>query len=354
MSPVFRRRPSTRLADVPYRVAGIVRIPRHARSPARAIGVRIGSAIAALGLAVVVVYSDREGYTDAVDGQVSLLDSAYYATVSLSTTGYGDIVPLTDRARVANTFVVTPLRVFFLIVLVGTTLAALTEDSRQAFRIQRWRRRIRDHTVVIGYGTKGRAAVRAMLGEGARRPLLVVDTDAAALEIASGEGLVTLRGSATTADVLRLAGVQRCRSVVVATNRDDTAMLITLAARRLSPTAEIIVAVRETDNIELLRRSGADTVVASSATAGRLLGLATTKPKAVELMENLLIPESGIALAQRPVRPQEVGRDPRTLGDVVLSLVRDGRPRRLDSPEAQEIQPGDHLIYLRGTNDRRT
>ncbi|WP_130915978.1 potassium channel family protein [Nocardia cyriacigeorgica] len=354
MSPVLRRWPSTRVTDAPFRVAGIVRIPRHARSPARAIGVRIGSAIAALGLAVVVVYLDRDGYTDAVDGQVSLLDSMYYATVSLSTTGYGDIVPLTDRARVVNTFVVTPLRVFFLIVLVGTTLAALTENSRQAFRIQRWRSRIRDHTVVIGYGTKGRAAVHAILGDRAEPALIVVDTDAAALEIASGQGLVTLRGSATTADVLRLAAVQRCRAVVVATDRDDTAMLITLAARRLTSTAEIIVAVRETDNVELLRRSGADTVVASSATAGRLLGLATTKPKAVELMEDLLVPEAGVVLTQRPARPQEIGRDPRELADVVLSLVRDGRPHRVDTPETRAIQPGDHLIYLRGTNDSGT
>lgn len=282
---------------------------------------------------------------------MSLLDSVYYATVSLSTTGYGDIVPLTDRARLVNTFAVTPLRVFFLIVLVGTTLAALTEDSRQAFRSQRWRRRVRDHTVVIGYGTKGRAAVKAMLGDGTRPPLIVIDHDAAAVEAAAGDGLVTLRGSATTMDTLRLAAVPRCRSIVVATDRDDTAVLITLAARRLAPEATIIVAVRENENIDQLRRSGADTVVSSSATAGRLLGLATTKPRAVQLMEDLLAPETGIALAQRPARLDEIGRDPRELPETVLSLVRDGYPHRIDTPETRTIRSGDHLIHLRRTTD---
>src|SRR5690606_9314747 len=219
--------------------------------------------------------------------------------------------------------------VFFLIVLVGTTLAALTENSRQAFRIQRWRRRVRDHTVVVGYGTKGRAAVAAMRGEGSGTALLVVDSDAAALADAAGHGLATLRGSGTEADTLRLAAVQRCRSVVIATNRDDTAVLIAVAARRLAPEATIIVAAREIENVDFLRRSGADTVVASSATAGRLLGLATTKPRAVQLMEDLLTPETGFALTQRPVRPGEIGRDPRELPDIVLGLVREGRPYQL-------------------------
>jgi len=61
--------------------------------------------------------------------------------------------------------VLTPLRVLFLIVLVGTTLEVLTERSRQVFKVKRWRNKVHDHTVVIGFGTKGRSAVAAMLGD---------------------------------------------------------------------------------------------------------------------------------------------------------------------------------------------
>ena len=75
--------------------------------------------------------------------------------MSVSTTGYGDIVPVSDTARLITTIVVTPLRLIFLIIFVGTTVELLTERSRQSFRIQRWRSRVRDHTVVVGYGTKG-------------------------------------------------------------------------------------------------------------------------------------------------------------------------------------------------------
>ncbi len=121
----------------------------------------------ALFLAVFIVYLDRDGYRDVREGPLTFLDCLYYATVSLSTTGYGDITPFTETARLVNVLVITPpLRVAFLIVLVGTTVETLTTASRQALKIQRWRNSVRNHTVVIGYGTKGRTAVAAMIGDG--------------------------------------------------------------------------------------------------------------------------------------------------------------------------------------------
>ena len=84
---------------------------------------------------------------------------------------------------------VTPLRVAFLLILIGTTVQSLTTQSRQALKIQRWRSTVRNHTVVIGYGTKGRAAVAAMVGaEVAPADIVVVDENATALERAKSAG----------------------------------------------------------------------------------------------------------------------------------------------------------------------
>ncbi len=235
--------------------------------PAVSIGRRMAGAALALTVAVLLVYLGRDGYRDVNGDGLSLLDCIYYATVSLSTTGYGDITPVSAAARLVNVLVITPLRVLFLIVLVGTTLEVLTERSRQAWKIQRWRRKVHDHVVVIGYGTKGRAAVSSLLSdEEERTPVVVVDCDSTALEAANARGLVTVYGNATRSDVLRLAGVPRARAVVIATNRDDAAVLVTLTARELAPLAHIVAAVRERENVHLLRQSGADSVVVSAET----------------------------------------------------------------------------------------
>ncbi|GAA1245861.1 potassium channel family protein [Prauserella halophila] len=346
---LLRQRP---LSEQPgHALVGVIRMPDAKVSPLNAIVRRIVGALLFLFVAVIIVYIGRDGYTDVNGDGVSFLDCIYYATVSLSTTGYGDIAPVTDFARLINIIVITPLRVAFLIVLVGTTLEVLTERSRQALRIQKWRNKVRDHVVVIGFGTKGRSAINSLLAEQdvEANQVVVVDTDQQALDAASALGLITVHGSATRADVLRVAGVQRARSVVIAPNRDDTAVLVTLTARELAPKASILASVREAENVHLLKQSGADQVVVSSETAGRLLGMATRTPLVVDMVEDLLTPETGLAIAERPVTPKEEGGSPRHLPDTVLGLVRAGQLYRVDAPEADALEPGDRLLYVRHT-----
>lgn len=338
-----------RLTDRPHHaLVGVIRVPEASTSPLRRIARRLIGAALALVLTSVIVYLGRGGYRDVTGAPLGALDSLYYATVSLSATGYGDITPVSPQARLVNILIITPLRVLFLIVLVGTTLELLTERSRQGLKIQRWRSKVRDHVVVVGYGTKGRSSVTALLGDGVDPDqIVVVDTSHAALEAASSLGLVTVHGSGTRSDVLRVAGAERARSIVVAPARDDTAVLVTLTARELAPKAQIVAAVREAENVHLLRQSGADSAVVSSETAGRLLGMATTTPSVVEMFEDLLTPETGLAIGEREVETTEVGGSPRHLSDIVLGIVRGKRLFRVDSPEADAIEVGDRLLYVR-------
>lgn len=335
-----------KLTDLPeHSLLNIIGLPsRHLVSPVRLIAMRFLYAIILVISVALLVYFDQGGYSE----PLTFIDALYYSAVSLSTTGYGDITPITQEARLLNIFIVTPLRLLFVVLLVGTTLSVLTEESRRAWQIQRWRKKLRNHTVVIGYGTKGRSAVAALLADGVLpKDIVVVDTDKTALEHANDAGLVTVDGSATKSDVLRLAGVSKAKAVVVAPNLDDTAVLVTLSVRELAPSAWIVASVRESENQHLLEQSGADSVVISSETAGRMLGLATVTPSVVEMMEDLLSPGEGFSVAERLVTEDEVGANPRHLADIVLGVVRSGELYRIDSPEAETVEPGDRLLYVR-------
>jgi voltage-gated potassium channel len=330
-------------------LVGLIRMPDSSASPLVSLLRRLAIAFGALAAAALVVYFGGNGYVDNNSNTpISLGDAFYYATVSLSTTGYGDIVPVTPQARLLTTVVITPLRLLFLIVLVGTTVELLTERSRQAVRIERWRSRVRNHTIVVGYGTKGRAAVETLLGDGAApTDIVVVDTDRTQLDAASALGLVTVTGNATRSSVLRIAGLQQAAAIVVATNRDDTAVLVTLTARELAPDVRIVASVRESENVHLLRQSGANSVIVSAETAGRLLGMATTTPSVVEVVEDLLTPDAGFAISERPVEDSEVGGSPRHLADIVLGVVRGDELFRVDASAVDALERGDRLLYVR-------
>lgn len=341
----------TLTAQPSYALVDVLSIPQRQTSPWRTVYRRIAIALAALFAASFFVYIDRDGYTDVRGERLTALDCLYYSAVTLSTTGYGDITPITEFARMVNVLVITPLRIAFLILLVGTTLEVVTETSRQAFRIQRWRHKVRNHTVVIGYGTKGKTAATAILSDEATvSDIVVVDIDPSQIAHAKTAELVTVHGDGTKSDVLRLANAQHAAAIVVATGSDATAALVTLTAREIAPKATIVAAIREAENQHLLEQSGANSVVVSSETAGRLLGIATTTPKVVEIIEDLLTPDAGLAIAERDVEPSEVGGSARHLSDIVLGVVRDGRLLRVDAPEVDAIELGDRLLYVRNVS----
>ena len=325
-----------------------VQIAHQEQSPVRQVWQRVVLAAFFLGLTVFIVWLDRDSYRDGDEIGISLLDAVYYSTVTLSTTGYGDITPITESARLVNILFITPLRIMFLIVLIGTTLEALTARSREEFRIRRWRSRVRQHVIVCGYGTKGRSAIRSLQANGTPlEQIVVVDPEPRAIEEANSVGLHGIVGDAGRTDVLRRAHVERARAVIVAANRDDASVLITLTVRQLNPSVPITTSVREEENANLLRQSGADTVITTSATSGRLLGLSTDAPRVVATVEDLVTGGQGLDLQQRRVTAGEVGLGPRQLRDIVLSVTRGGRTLRFDDPLIGTLEPEDVLVVVR-------
>jgi len=298
---------------------------------------------------VAIIYADRAGYRDVNSDGLTLLDCFYYAVVSLSTTGYGDITPMTPNARLVNVLLITPARVLFLIILVGTTLEVLTDQYRKGLLVSRWRHKLKDHIIVCGYGTKGRAAVSALLETGYDKSrIVVVENRDEAVRQATANGLVVIEGNATRSAVLNEADVKNCKSVIIATDSDEASVLITLTVRQLTAgQVRISAAVREQENAALLKQSGAHHVIVSSSTAGRLLGLTTTAPPLIDVVEDLLTPGQGMALAMRSAQRGEVGRNPRELDSLVVALIRRGKVMPLGGTAKVTIETGDMLVYIR-------
>jgi voltage-gated potassium channel len=327
-----------------------VGFPAAQESPWWALARRLLMAIGVLVATVLLVYLDRDGYQDATDptNVVDLSDAIYYTTVTLSTTGYGDISPVSDTARMVNAFVITPLRVAFLVLLIGTTIEALTSESRKMFRIAQWRKRMKHHVVVVGYGTKGRSATESLLGNGVtKEEIVVVDPTSAAQAEANEDGLIVIKGDATRRDVLRRAGAAEARQIIVSTNSDDSTILCVLNARQLNRDAHIVAAVRESDNVHLVRQSGADGVVTSSDAVGRLLGLSAVSPSLGSVIDDLLTYGQGLEVAERDIMVPEVGKQPQQLPDQVIAVVRDNQVHRYYEPVVTQLARGDKVVVVR-------
>lgn len=328
----------------------LVSLARIEHNPFRELASRGLIAFGLLLTTTLLVWLDRDSYVDNTgqDG-VSFVDALYYATVTVTTTGYGDITPLAQHARLLSALVVTPLRIAFLVILVGTTIEVLANQGSRAIKDSIWRKKLRNHVIVIGYGTKGRSAVNTLRRQGEKpERIVVIDQAAAAVNEANFDGYAAFQGDATRRSMLRRAEVSKARQVIISLDRDDSSILTTLNVRQLNPTAGVIVSVREQENVTLVRQSGASSVVTGSETVGRLLGLSAVGPELGTLMQDMLTGAEGLEVHQRLAHADEVGQPPSAvLGERVIGIIRNGTLRRFYDKTATRIEIGDELIVVR-------
>lgn len=301
-----------------------------------------------IGIALAVHWFDRDGLRQNSGEPITFADVLYFTMITVTTVGYGDIVPVTQQARLFDTFVVTPIRLFVWLIFLGSAYDFLFRRVWGRWRMNVIRQRLNGHVVIAGYGTSGAEAVSELARRGADPDtMVVIDQNAAALQAAESCGVAVMKGDATRNAALHAARIERASALIVSAGRDDTSILIVLTARRLAPDVAISVIIKSEDNEAIAYQAGANTVINPASFAGLLLASSTHGAHLAEYMADLAASHGRVALNERPVRPEEVGRP--------LSAITTGLGHRIQrgaacygfwEPEAGRLEPGDSIIEV--------
>jgi voltage-gated potassium channel len=315
------------------------------------LGWRIGAMVFLLSLLILIHWIEREGLTDNFDNHVSFLDVIYFTMISATTTGYGDIVPVTDTTRLFDAIVVTPIRVLFLLILAGSAYAFVARRSWERFVMKKIQRNLCDHIVVAGFGTKNSRAVQELIDLGTEpNDIVVVDTNDDRLEKAKALGCTVLKADATSDETLRAIHIERAKLLIISAGRDDTSILICLTARHHAPNLRISIAVNAEDNEVPAKRAGADVVVNPLDFAGLLLATTHGGQHIADYLGDLASRGGRVQLIERDVRPEEIGKALKDLPDGLgVRIIRDGTPYGFWRPQVEKLEPGDIIMEIVGT-----
>jgi voltage-gated potassium channel len=320
--------------------------------PGATLAIRGAIVLGLFALVVAVFWWDRAGLRDHIDGQISFTDVVYFAAVTVTTVGYGDIVPVTDRARLIDAVFVTPVRLVVWLIFVGTAYQLVFQRLLEDLRMTRLQRDLHDHVLVLGFGGTGSTAASELIAQGeSPEHIVVIDEDEARVQLAAELGFTGLHGNATREELLQVAGVERARAVIVGLHRDDTAVLAALTVRHLSKRVRLIATVRDEENRKLLLTAGADVVVAPFQVGGYLLADAVGTRETVAVLTDLLSCRGEMQVVEATATTAELGRAARELPDKLVIAVRRGTRliRFWDDPRLT-IETGDVLIAVtRGT-----
>ncbi|WP_184505108.1 potassium channel family protein [Sphingomonas endophytica] len=330
-------------------VSSLPLLRKRSRTPVwLALSWRVLLALGLIGIALAVHWFDRGGLRDNSDGQVSLIDVIYFTMITVTTVGYGDIVPVTDRARLFDTFVVTPVRLFVWLIFLGTAYDFLFKRVWEKWRMRVLQRDLSGHVIVAGHGASGTEAVVELKRRGrSADAIVVIDPQVDALERAECEGTVVLAADATRNATLEAVRVARASAMIVAAGRDDTSILIVLTARRLAPDLPISVVIRSEDNEALATQAGANTVINPASFAGLLLAGSTTGPHLADYMMDLAGLHGAVSLHERPVVANEIGKPLSAIATGMgLRVYRGGTRYGFWQSEVQALEPGDRIIEV--------
>jgi CPA2 family monovalent cation:H+ antiporter-2 len=138
--------------------------------------------------------------------------------------------------------------------------------ERVRIEIHNIRAEIEDHVVVIGYGRSGKAAATVM-GK-VDVPFVVIELDHALADSARAEGLATVWGDASHAEVLEAAGIRRARMMLVAISDAVSGRLAVAKARDMNPELRIVARALYPEHLTELANLGVYEAVQPEMEAG--------------------------------------------------------------------------------------
>ncbi|CDO37037.1 MULTISPECIES: potassium channel family protein [Novosphingobium] len=312
------------------------------------VAIRLGLALGLIFLVVMVHWLDRDGLKDTHDGTVSFLDVVYFTMISITTTGFGDIAPVSDKSRLIEAVIVTPIRLAVIYIFVGTAYNFIIKRSWETWRMKRIQERLEDHIVVLGYGVSGSEAVQELIARGTDPScIVVIDPSSARLALAESAGCNVMEGDATRDETLEAVRIGKARSILVSAGRDDTTILIILTARHVAPKVPITAVVRADDNELLARQAGADNVINPVRFTGLLLAGSAEGQHISEYLSDLASVTGRVQLVERKVKPDEIGKPLEKIATGKgLRIYRGSRVIGFWEPDANALEPDDLIVEI--------
>ncbi len=322
---------------------------RPATSPRRTLLVRLCFVVFLCSLAFLVLYLDRDGLRDTTKSTpMNVADLIYFTMVTVATVGYGDIVPVTARARLIDAFFIVPIRIGIWFVFLGTAYQFVIQRVIEEFRMKRLQKQLTDHIVVCGYGLSGSIAVRELLESGVDpATVIVIDAQQQAIEAATSLGVAGLLGDPAQEDLLQQAQVREAKAVIISVTDDPTAILLTLSVRSIAPDTKIVVRIQENLYQRQLRQAGADVIVSSTKIGALLLADAVSSRYIVPFVNDMLSTRGRATLLERLAAPHEIGCMSNAVpGALIVRLDRDGKVHSFYEDPPCRIEAGDTLVVI--------
>ena len=217
-----------------------------------------GGIVSIISFIILLIYSTYgtlyfgDGFAPKID---NLSMAFYFAMVTMTTVGYGDILPVTETARMFTiSMIIGGIAVFATSVstifgpLIRNGLTKLVQGKKQPMN------RV-DHFIVCGTSAMAMNTIMKLRQRGLNTTIITIRSsdDFAQIEQSLEGQFDIISGDSCDTAVLKKAGLEQCRAILALTDNDADNAFIVLSSKDLCPTAKTVIIVNDSKNLNKIK-----------------------------------------------------------------------------------------------------
>jgi voltage-gated potassium channel len=290
----------------------------------------------------------------------SFLDALYMTIITLTTIGFGEVVPLHAEGKIFTIFLILGGVFGFVYsateiirTVVSGELAEIYGKQKMAHTLAH----LHDHIIVCGYGRMGRLICKEF--SRLNKSFVVIDSSEEELKDFAMPHGIKLVGDATSDELLKQAGIDRAHSLVTVMMSDADNLFTTMSARLLNPKLIIVSRVEDSKSEPKLLKAGANRVVSPYQIGGTRVAHAVLKPTVVDFIElTTKIEHIALQLEESRIELNSILagcnlRDTRLRADhqVIIVAIKNKVGHMLFNPPPETILEAGDILVAMGSRD---
>jgi voltage-gated potassium channel len=285
------------------------------------------------------------------------MDSFYMTVISVTTTGFSEVHPLSTGGRLFTIFLIISGSIAAVYAL--TAIAQFVFEGQLGSAL--WRRNmkhrvanLKNHYILCGYGRVGQEIAGILVEE--KADFVVIDKSREAIAQAELDNRLYVMADAAGDEALKEAGIERAKGLIVAMGNDADSTYVVLSARQLAPRIFIEARISDPGAEGKLKRAGADRVISPYSIGARRMAMVALQPEVADFIDVVSFRGHELHLENLTVAGgstlsgTSVGEARKRGNAVILALNKNSGKLVANPPDAEILDTGDSIIAM-GTRD---